>query len=73
MTILGIETSCDETSASILKDNVVLSNIVVSQLVHVNFGGVVPALASKDHEKLINEVVNKSLEDSNSRTSQTPV
>jgi N6-L-threonylcarbamoyladenine synthase len=63
--ILGIETSCDETSASILENNKVLSNIVVSQLIHIDFGGVVPALASKDHEKLINLVVNESLEVAN--------
>jgi len=67
--ILGIETSCDETSASILENATVLSNIVVSQLVHIDFGGVVPALASKDHEKLINQVVNKSLEVSNYKLS----
>ena len=69
MIILGIETSCDETSASILENAIVLSNIVVSQLVHIDFGGVVPALASKDHEKLINQVVNKSLEVSNYKLS----
>ena len=69
MIILGIETSCDETSASILENTIVLSNIVVSQLVHIDFGGVVPALASKDHEKLINQVVNKSLEVSNYKLS----
>ena len=69
MIILGIETSCDETSASILENATVLSNIVVSQLVHIDFGGVVPALASKDHEKLINQVVNKSLEVSNYKLS----
>lgn len=69
MIILGIETSCDETSASILENATVLSNIVVSQLIHIDFGGVVPALASKDHEKLINQVVNKSLEVSNHKLS----
>ena len=69
MIILGIETSCDETSASILENTIVLSNIVVSQLIHIDFGGVVPALASKDHEKLINQVVNKSLEVSNYKLS----
>ena len=62
MIILGIETSCDETSASILKDKIVLSNIVISQLVHEKFGGIVPFLASRDHEKLIHTVVSKSLD-----------
>ena len=63
MIILGIETSCDETSASILKDGKILSNIVVSQLVHKDFGGVVPFLAAKDHEKLVHKVVNQALEE----------
>ena len=62
MIILGIETSCDETSAAILKDEVVLSNVIISQLIHEKFGGVVPFLASKDHEKLIHRVVKQSLE-----------
>ena len=62
MIILGIETSCDETSASILKDELILSNVIISQLVHEKFGGVVPFLASKDHEKLIHRVVKQSLD-----------
>jgi len=61
--VLGIESSCDETSASILKDGKILSNVVVSQLIHEKYGGVVPALASKNHEQLINKVVKQSLED----------
>ena len=64
MVILGIETSCDETSASILKDGRILSNVIVSQLVHSEYGGVVPYLASKDHEKLVHRVVLQSVEDS---------
>tara|TARA_Y100001970_G_scaffold106133_1_gene132962 strand:+ start:11 stop:1006 length:996 start_codon:yes stop_codon:yes gene_type:complete len=59
--ILGIETSCDETAASILSDGKILSNIVHSQLIHSEFGGVVPSLASKNHEELINKVVSLSL------------
>ena len=53
MIVLGIETSCDETSASIVKDFKVLSNIVKTQSIHIEYGGVVPDLASKDHEKNI--------------------
>ena len=53
MIILGIETSCDETAASILSDGKILSNVVHSQLIHKNYGGVVPDLASKNHEKII--------------------
>ena len=44
MIILGIETSCDETAVSVCMDGKILSNIVGSQLIHSNFGGVVPGL-----------------------------
>ncbi|MAZ61363.1 MAG: tRNA (adenosine(37)-N6)-threonylcarbamoyltransferase complex transferase subunit TsaD [Candidatus Marinimicrobia bacterium] len=69
MIILGIETSCDETSASVLKDGIILSNVVNTQLVHSKYGGVVPSLASKNHEKLINHIVNKAITDSNIKLS----
>ena len=62
--ILAIETSCDETSVSILKNTKVLSNIISSQKIHSLFGGVVPELASREHEKLIIPVVEKALLDS---------
>ena len=62
--ILAIETSCDETSASILKNTKVLSNIISSQKIHSLFGGVVPELASREHEKLIIPVIEKALLDS---------
>ena len=62
--ILAIETSCDETSVSILKNTKVLSNIISSQKIHSLFGGVVPELASREHEKLIIPVVEKALHDS---------
>jgi len=65
MVILGIETSCDETSSSILKNGKILTNTVCSQLEHVKYGGVVPEIASKNHEKLISKVVHKSIEDAN--------
>jgi N6-L-threonylcarbamoyladenine synthase len=64
VTILGIETSCDETSVAVLRDNVVLSNIVSSQYVHEQYGGVVPELASRAHQKLMIPVVREALEQS---------
>ena len=65
MIILGIDTSCDETSASILQDGKILSNIVYSQNIHKKYGGVVPNLASKDHEKNICNTVIKSSKKAN--------
>ena len=47
--ILGIESSCDDTSAAVLRDGVLLSNVTASQDVHKAYGGVVPELASRDH------------------------
>jgi len=61
MKILGIETSCDETSASVVDDGRVLSNIISSQLVHAAYGGVVPELASRAHQRLIIDVVDEAL------------
>ncbi|MEW5800086.1 MAG: tRNA (adenosine(37)-N6)-threonylcarbamoyltransferase complex transferase subunit TsaD [Bacteroidota bacterium] len=61
VTILGIETSCDETSVAVIRDGELLSNIISSQLVHQQYGGVVPELASRAHQKLIVPVVNESL------------
>ena len=55
--ILGIESSCDETSASVLRDGKVLSNIISNQDVHEKFGGVVPELASRAHQQNIIPVV----------------
>ena len=57
MKILGIETSCDETAASIVSEEGVLSDVVWSQKEHVHFGGVVPEIASRAHiEKLVTTV-----------------
>ena len=58
MVILAIETSCDETSASVITPTKVLSNIISSQSVHLQFGGVVPELASRAHLKKIIPIVN---------------
>ena len=62
MTVLGIETSCDETSAAVVRDGAVLSNVISSQLIHGTYGGVVPELASRAHQRLIIQVVEKALE-----------
>jgi N6-L-threonylcarbamoyladenine synthase len=61
MTILGIETSCDETSAAVMRDGRLLSNITKSQLFHSKYGGVVPELASRAHQKLIVPIVDEAL------------
>lgn len=65
--ILGIETSCDETSASIVKNGrEVLSNVINSQIeTHKIYGGVVPEIASRKHIENINMVVKQSLKDAN--------
>ncbi len=63
MNILGIETSCDETSAAVFGDEGLLSNIVASQTIHHQFGGVVPELASRAHIQLIIPIVKNALLD----------
>ncbi len=63
MTVLGIETSCDETSVSIIKDNKLLSNLISSQDFHVKYGGVVPELSSRAHLQMIAPLVKQSLEE----------
>lgn len=60
--ILGIESSCDDTSAAVIKDGFLLSNVIASQQVHKDFGGVVPELASRAHEVNIVPVVSQALE-----------
>ncbi len=59
--ILGIESSCDDTSAAIIKGNKILSNVAANQTIHVEYGGVVPELASRAHQQNIIPVVRKSL------------
>ncbi len=61
MIVLGIETSCDETSAAVISDGIVKSNVISSQLVHQKYGGVVPELASRAHQRLIIQVVEEAL------------
>ncbi|HEY9113784.1 MAG TPA: tRNA (adenosine(37)-N6)-threonylcarbamoyltransferase complex transferase subunit TsaD [Bacteroidales bacterium] len=59
--ILGIESSCDDTSAAVLKDTFILSNVIANQRVHEAFGGVVPELASRAHQQNIIPVVEVAL------------
>ena len=67
--ILGIESSCDDTAAAVISDSDILSNVVASQSIHELYGGVVPELASREHQKLILPVVKKSLKEANIKTS----
>ena len=61
ITILAIESSCDDTSAAVLRDGVLLSNVTASQKVHEEYGGVVPELASRAHQENIVPVVDAAL------------
>jgi N6-L-threonylcarbamoyladenine synthase len=63
MKILGIESSCDDTSAAVLFDNVLISNVIASQNVHEKYGGVIPELASRAHQQNIVPVVDTALRD----------
>lgn len=59
--ILGIESSCDETSAAVIEDTKILANIIAGQEVHRNYGGVVPELASRAHQQNIIPVIHQAL------------
>lgn len=61
MVILGIESSCDDTSAAVIRDGILLSNVTASQAVHEAYGGVVPELASRAHQQNIVPVVDQAL------------
>jgi N6-L-threonylcarbamoyladenine synthase len=67
MKILGIESSCDETAASVVEDGrTLLSNVVHSQIdIHTAYGGVVPEVAARSHIEVINPVINRALADAN--------
>ncbi len=60
-TILGIESSCDDTSAAVITDGILRSNVIASQKVHEEYGGVVPELASRAHQQNILPVVSSAL------------
>jgi len=59
--ILGIESSCDDTSCAVLKNNTILSNVTANQSIHRQYGGVIPELASRDHEKNMIPVIDAAL------------
>ena len=63
ITILGIESSCDDTSAAVIRNTCLLSNVIANQDVHKKWGGVVPELASRAHQQNIVPVVDKALKD----------
>ena len=64
MRVLGVESSCDDTAAAVLEDGTVRSNVISSQHdLHEEYGGVVPELASRDHQRLVVPVVEKALAD----------
>ncbi|MAG21019.1 MAG: tRNA (adenosine(37)-N6)-threonylcarbamoyltransferase complex transferase subunit TsaD [Candidatus Marinimicrobia bacterium] len=61
MIILGIETSCDETAAAVCRDGSILSSVIASQEIHRQYGGVVPEIASREHEKQVALIVEEAL------------
>ncbi len=63
--ILAIESSCDDTSAGVILDGVVLSNIIASQAIHAKYGGIVPEVASRMHQENISLVVDTALKEAN--------
>ena len=63
ITILGIESSCDDTSAAVLRNTTLLSNVIASQAVHVKYGGVIPELASRAHQQNIVPVIDTALKE----------
>ncbi|MGA0559828.1 tRNA (adenosine(37)-N6)-threonylcarbamoyltransferase complex transferase subunit TsaD [Larkinella sp. VNQ87] len=65
MTILAIESSCDETSAAVCVNGKIQSNVVATQLIHEQYGGVVPELASRVHQQRIVPVVERALQEAN--------
>ena len=65
MLILGIESSCDETAGAICNDGEIISNVVLSQIIHKQFGGVIPEIASREHDSQITNIINKTLDKAN--------
>ena len=72
MKVLGVETSCDETAAAVVRDGrEILSNVVSSQVVlHRPYGGVVPELASRNHLRLISSVIEEALAEARTSVEQ---
>ena len=63
MRVLGIETSCDETAAAVVEGNQILSDVIWSQEIHAEYGGVVPEIASREHMEKVLTCTSKALED----------
>ena len=61
---MAIETSCDDTSIAVLKEDKILANVTANQEIHAKYGGVVPELASRNHEKNIVRVFNEAINQS---------
>ena len=70
MLVLGIESSCDETAAAVCENGEILSNVVLSQVVHQQFGGVVPEIASREHDSQIYSIIQKALNQANNTFSE---
>lgn len=68
--ILGIESSCDDTSCAVIKNGILLSNVTANQSIHEQYGGVIPELASRDHQKNIVPVVDAAIKKANINLSQ---
>ncbi|MFQ6606387.1 MAG: tRNA (adenosine(37)-N6)-threonylcarbamoyltransferase complex transferase subunit TsaD [Fidelibacterota bacterium] len=62
MIVLGIETSCDETAVALIREGALLANLVHSQLIHESYGGVVPELASREHDRILSGLVRRALD-----------
>ncbi len=69
-TILGIESSCDDTAAAVVRDGVLLSSVIANQDVHIQYGGVVPELASRAHQQNIVPVVDAALKKAGVRSDE---
>ena len=65
MIVLGIETSCDETASAICKNGKIISSVISQQIIHATYGGVVPEIASREHEVLLNRVVHETINKAN--------
>ena len=68
--LLAIESSCDDTSAAVMCDGLVLSNIIASQAIHAQYGGIVPEVASRMHQENISLVVDAALQKAGVSVSQ---